>query len=63
MHNLVVLLGLSLRNPSNPMITELAAAAQSILGDVLDAYLLGNVGLQPSIIFEGRDHFSDATGQ
>ncbi|KAF9647203.1 hypothetical protein BDM02DRAFT_3117459 [Thelephora ganbajun] len=36
------LIGLSLRNPSDPMIPQLAAAAQSILGDVLDAYLLGN---------------------
>jgi hypothetical protein len=44
------------------MIAKLAAAAQSILGDELDAYLLGNVGPQRLIIPKGRDHFSDTTG-
>jgi len=60
MYNLVVPSGLSLRNSSDPMITKLAAAAQSILGDKLDAYLLGNVGLQQSTIPDGRYFFSVA---
>ena len=37
--------GLSLRDPSDPMISQLAASSQSILGDELDAYLLGNVSV------------------
>lgn len=44
------------------MITKLAASAQSILGDVLDAYLLGNVGAH--VVNHprgGRKHFSDVT--
>lgn len=35
--------GLSLRDPDDPTISQLAATAQTILGDELDAYLLGNV--------------------
>ena len=39
------------------MITKLAATAQSILGDELDAYLLGNVGLQRSTVPDGGISF------
>jgi len=36
-------IGLSLGNPDDPMIADLAVAAHQILGDELDALLLGNV--------------------
>lgn len=50
--------GLSLRTPTNPMISKLAASAQSILGDELDAYLLGNVRVSVVRLYP-RDHFRD----
>ena len=50
-------IGLSLRNPSDPMISQLAASAQSLLGDELDAYLLGNVSVQ--VTDHPKDCFSD----
>ena len=46
------------------MIAKLAASSQSILGDVLDAYLLGNVGVHAVDHPRGwRGHFSDVTVQ
>ena len=52
--------GLSLQNPSDPMISQLAASSQSTLGDELDAWLLGNVSASVADCSQvGSDHFSD----
>ena len=37
--------GLSLSNPDDPTVADLAVAAHQILGDGLDVLLLGNVGI------------------